>query len=112
MLTRMAIIATTAIISRRVKPSERRTPLFTTFWGSSPGGTGSPFLVVGAVQRLGAALRVHVPHVVAAPARAVGVVLVAALPPFGRSRHRVRGDAAQELQRSEERRVGRECRLG
>src|SRR5258708_22233089 len=76
---RMAMRATTVIISMRVKPS-------------------SPGVVVRPIQCLSGVLRVHVPDVLAAPGRVVGIVLKAALTPLAGSRHGVHRYAAQELE--------------
>src|SRR5262245_37494108 len=93
MATRMLMIATTVIISIKVNPAGLPAPS-----GLRPRTRKLPVTVLGAVQALGLAEGVDVPHVLAAPARLVGIVLVAALSPFGLARHGVDGDAAQELQ--------------
>src|SRR5512140_3393413 len=83
MAARMAIIDTTTISSMSVKPRERR---------------GSPGVVGRSIQRLRGALRIDVPDVLAAPARALRLVLVAAQAPLPGPRHRVRRNPPQELQ--------------
>src|SRR5262245_35681878 len=57
----------------------------------------SPVMVFGPVEAFARRLRVDVPDVVAAPGVAVGIVLDAAQPPLGGSRHRIDRDPAQEL---------------
>src|SRR5574341_1057205 len=84
MATRMLMMATTVMNSIRVKPRP-------------PAGTGLPVAVARAIEGLALAERIHVPHVLPAPAGAVGLVLVAALAPLRLARHGVDGQAAQEL---------------
>src|SRR5262249_49454135 len=109
MATRMLMMATTVIISMSVKPLVllcapariRRAGL-----GGLPpaarampprppkaGWIPLPVTVFRAVQALGLAQGIDVPHVLAAPARLVGIVLVAALAPLRLAGHGVDGDA-------------------
>src|SRR6185295_4436257 len=92
---RMTMSAMTIIISIRVNPDIRD--------GRAGVACSSsiyqlPVPVLRAVERLPFALAVHVEDVLPAPARRIGLVLVGAHPPLRLPRHRIDGDAAQELE--------------
>src|SRR4030042_3558216 len=85
--TRIPMRVKTMIISMRVNPRSRPARCVM---------TASPFIVPRAVEGLGPALRIDIIDVLLPPDVAVAVVLVGPEPPFGRRRHRVPGNAAQE----------------
>src|SRR5512143_4152530 len=82
MAARMPMMATTVMSSMRVKP--RAEPR-------------SPGVVARSIEALRRALRVDVPHVLAAPGRVLRLVLVASHTPLGGPGHGVDRDAPQEL---------------
>src|SRR5450756_2485469 len=90
MVIRITMIVITTINSTKVKPRSRcmarRARPF----------TGLPFRIGLSIGCLILCLAVHVEYALAAPAQALGVVLVAAHAPFGLPRERIRRDAAQE----------------
>src|SRR5262245_27068089 len=87
----MPIVDSTMISVRTTRSSMRVKP-------RSFISPNSPFPVFRAIQRLAIERRVDVEHVLAAPARRIGLVLVRAHAPFVAPRHRIGGNAAQESQ--------------
>src|ERR1035438_892019 len=90
MVIRITMIVTTTIISTKVNPRNRfmarRAHPF----------TGLPFRIGLSIGCLFLGLAVYVEYALAAPALALGVVLVATHAPFGLPGERIRRDAAQE----------------
>src|ERR1039457_4570233 len=90
MVMRITMIVITTINSTKVKPRRRflarRARSF----------TGLPFCVGLSIGCLFLCLAVHVEHALAAPAKRLGVVLVAAHAPFDLARKRIPGDAARK----------------
>src|SRR5216117_3465936 len=66
-----------------------------------------PGFVLGAIECCSIEGRVHVKDVLAAPSRGVGLVLIGAQAPLGAARHRIDGNAAQELELASRRIVRR-----
>src|SRR5450759_1946539 len=90
MVIRITMIVITTINSTKVKPRSRRMAR------RARPFTGLPFCVGLSIGCLILCLAVHVKHALAAPAQALGVVLVAAHAPFGLPGKGIRWDAAQE----------------
>src|SRR6185436_9052213 len=98
MVARMPMMATTMISSRRVKPcsSHRRVCCFRMILPS--GVPRLPLAVRHAIQPDSVRQRVDVIDVLSAPGGGVGLILVAAQPPFVLPGHRIEGNAAQQLE--------------
>src|SRR4051794_36086068 len=92
---RMMISVSTISSSMSVKPSDSAIDRFTL-----------PVPVLRAVEGLAVEGRVDVEHVLPAPPRRIGLVLVGSPAPLGAARHRIGRDAAQELQLAAGRVVG------
>src|ERR1035441_7694264 len=85
----ITMIVITTINSTKVKPRSR-------FQARAHPFTGLPFCIRLSIGGLFLCLAVHVEYALAAPALALGVVLVAAQTPFSLPGERIRRGAAQE----------------
>src|SRR5664279_4551463 len=86
MVIRTTMIVRTTINSTKVNPRVRRNPGFTL-----------PLRIRSAIRPFSRCLTINVEDVLATPTHGLGIVLVAAQPPFVPSGERVARDAAQEL---------------
>src|ERR1039457_2590644 len=86
MVIRTTMIVRTTISSTKVNPRVRRKPGFTL-----------PLRIRSAIRPFSRGLTINVENVLAAPTHGLGIVLVAAQPPFVPSGERVAREAAQEF---------------
>src|SRR6185436_9982952 len=99
MVARMPTMAMTMISSSRVKPRSVSWHCWIRFRMVLPSGVPRlPLPVRHVIQSDAVRQRVDVIDVLSAPGGGVGLVLVAAQPPFALPGHRVEGNAAQQLE--------------